>query len=205
MHTIPDRLLHDLEHQGWTVSDDIIPAELAHRLLAEGHHRWEEGFFHAAQIGRSLSQQRIAGIRGDTICWLDDTDPHPASIDFRLWFTALQSTLNRYFYLGLKRLECHYARYDSGAGYARHIDQHRDTSDRKISMVLYLNESWQTGDGGELCIYDPATPEREIARIPPLMGRLALFRSDTIPHAVLPCARTRWSLTGWFRTDDDSF
>lgn len=204
MPIIPDRLLHDLEHQGWTVSDDIIPAELAHRLLTEGKHRWETGLFHPARIGRSLMQQRNTDIRGDTICWLEDTDPHPACIDFQHWFSELQTLLNRYFFLGLKRLECHYARYGSGAGYARHIDQHRDTSYRKISMVLYLNDSWQAGDGGELCIYDPASPDTEIARIAPLMGRLALFRADTIPHAVLPCQRARWSLTGWFRTDDDT-
>jgi SM-20-related protein len=28
-----------------------------------------------------------------------------------------------------------------------------------------------------------------------------LFRSDSILHEVRPCQKTRWSLTGWFRSD----
>lgn len=199
---IPDSLLHDLEHQGWTVSDDIIPAELAHHLLAEGQQRWEAGQFHEARVGDAQAPQRDTRIRGDAIQWLADHDPAPACAQFLHWSTELQTALNRHFFLGLKRLECHFARYGSGAGYATHVDQHQGTSHRKISMVLYLNPDWQAGDGGELCIYDPDAPATEIARVAPAMGRIALFRSDTIPHAVLPCTRTRWSLTGWFRNDD---
>src|SRR3546814_5029992 len=32
-------------------------------------------------------------------------------------------------------------------------------------------------------------------------GRLVVFRSDLIPHEVMPCSQPRWSLTGWFRSD----
>ena len=201
MH-IPDRLLEDLEHYGWIMSDDIIPAELAHRLLSEGLQRWQAGQFHAATIGRSTTQQHNTAIRGDTICWIDEPSPYPASAEFLERTGVLQQTLNRHFFLGLRHLECHFARYEPGAGYAQHIDQHRNTGFRKISMVFYLNPDWQPGNGGELCIYHPDDPEKEIGRILPQMGRLALFRSDTIPHAVLPSSKNRWSLTGWFRNDD---
>ncbi|TCV02750.1 SM-20-related protein [Paracandidimonas soli] len=198
---IPDRLLEDLEHDGWTMSDDIIPAGLAHRLLSEGRQRWQQGQFHAATIGRTSTQQHNAAIRGDTICWIDEPSPYPDSAEFLQCAALLRQTLNRHFFLGLRHLECHFARYEPGAGYARHIDQHKNTGFRKISMVLYLNQDWQPGDGGELCIYDPDEPDREVRRIIPKMGRIALFRSDTIPHAVLPSGKTRWSLTGWFRND----
>lgn len=199
---ISDRLLNDLEHHGWSTSDDLIPVGLAHRLLAEGRQRWRQGQFHEATIGRSTSQQHNPAIRGDNICWIRERMPHTASADFLAWADLLRQTLNQYFFLGLRRQECHFARYAPGAGYAQHIDQHKNTGFRKLSLVLYLNPDWQPGHGGELCIYDPANPNTEIQRIAPLMGRLALFRSDTVLHAVLPCQTTRWSLTGWFRNDD---
>ena len=201
MH-IPDKLLEDLEHKGWTMSDDIVSVALAHRLLAEGEQRRQQNQFHAATIGRASSQQHNTAIRGDTICWIDDPSPYPESAELLQRTTLLRDTLNRYFYLGLRHLECHFARYEPGAGYACHIDQHKNTGFRKISMVLYLNPDWQPGDGGELSIYSPDDPDTEIQRVLPKMGRLVLFRSDTIPHAVQPCTKTRWSLTGWFRNDD---
>jgi len=33
-------------------------------------------------------------------------------------------------------------------------------------------------------------------------ARLVIFRSDLIPHEVLPCRQARWSLTGWLRSDE---
>ena len=201
MH-ITDRLFEELEHYGWTVSDDIVPADLAHRLLSEGQQRWQQGQFHEATIGRSTSQHHNTAIRGDTICWIDEPSPYPDSAEFLQLTSQLRQALNQHFFLGLRHLECHFARYESGAGYAQHIDQHRNTGFRKISMVFYLNPDWQPDDGGELCIYDANDPTQEIQRILPKMGRLALFRSDTVLHAVLPCSKTRWSLTGWFRNDD---
>jgi SM-20-related protein len=196
-----ERLLLDLENQGWAVSDDIFPAELAHQLRAEGEKRWQQGHFHVARIGRLQSQELNTAIRGDTICWLETDDPYPAGLAFQQWAAQLQNELNRYFFAGLRRMECHYARYGSGAGYAQHIDQHVDSPHRKLSLVLYLNPEWADTDGGELAIYDSENPGTEITRVLPLSGRLVIFRSELTPHAVLPCQRPRWSLTGWFRTD----
>ena len=65
-----------------------------------------------------------------------------------------------------------------------------------ISFVLYLNADWQPGHGGELAIYPPEG-EVPLLVIPPKMGRLAVFRSELIPHAVLPTAVDRYAITGW--------
>lgn len=184
------------------MSDDILPAALTHGLLAQARERWQNAHFKPATVGPVLAKRRDTDIRGDTIHWLDRHDPQADVHEFMTWSQLLQTTLNREFFIGLKWLECHFAHYEPGAGYTRHVDQHVASSARKISLVLYLNPSWQSGDGGELCIYDPTQPEAEIARIAPVMGRLMLFRSDLTPHAVLPCSQPRWSLTGWFRSDD---
>lgn len=197
-----ERLLLELETQGWAVSDDIFPPDLAHRLRAESEQRWLQGDFHDARIGRLQSQERNTAIRGDAICWMEADDPHTGSRAFQAWAEHLRRELNRHFFAGLRRLECHYARYGSGAGYARHIDQHVGSSHRKLSLVLYLNHEWAPTDGGELVIHNPENPDIETLRVLPVLARLAIFRSDIVPHTVLPGQRTRWSITGWFRTDD---
>ncbi|MBS1969773.1 MAG: 2OG-Fe(II) oxygenase [Bdellovibrionales bacterium] len=196
-----DTLLESLEEKGWAFSDDIMPKELAEELLFECQKSWHDGLFREAQIGRGQSKNLDSEIRGDSILWLNSEQKDSASSRFLQWAAELRRELNQRYYLGLNSEEFHFARYPAGKGYQKHIDQHRGTLARKISLVLYLNPQWGTEDGGELCIYDPQNESLEVQRILPKGGRLVLFRSDLIPHAVLPCFQTRWSLTGWFRTD----
>lgn len=195
-------LLDDLDERGWAVSDTLFPADLALALHSEAQARWTDGQFHAAGVGRGNNHMLKADVRGDSICWLGHTDLTAAGTQFQQWIDGLQQILNRQFYLGLKRQEMHFARYETGSRYVRHIDQHQHTPYRKISFVLYLNPEWSGKDGGELLITEASEPTKEIARILPLLARIVVFRSDTIFHEVLPCQQPRWSLTGWFRTDN---
>ncbi len=196
-----DPLFESLEEKGWAFSDDIMPKELADALLSECQKSWQDGLFRGAQIGRGQSKNLDSEIRGDSILWLNYEQTESAGSHFLQWAAELRRELNQRYYLGLNSAEFHFARYPAGTGYHKHIDQHRGTLARKISLVLYLNPQWGAEDGGELCIYDPRNESLEVQRILPKGGRLLLFRSDLIPHAVLPCFQTRWSLTGWFRTD----
>lgn len=194
-------LLDNLDEQGWTISDTLFPEDLALALHAEAQARWANGQFHAAGVGRANTHLLQSEVRGDSVSWLTDGQATPATERFQLWIDALQQVLNRYFFLGLKHQEMHFARYETGSRYVRHIDQHRNTPHRKISFVLYLNPVWGANDGGELLITDPDQATTEITRVLPLLARIAVFRSDTIFHEVLQGQQTRWSLTGWFRTD----
>lgn len=194
-------LLDNLDTQGWAVSDTLFPSDLALTLQAEAQQRWVDGQFHAAGIGRASTHILQSALRGDSVCWLNDNDTTPLTAQFHQWVDALQQIFNRHFFLGLKQQEMHFARYETGSCYTRHIDQHRHTLHRKISLVLYLNPVWNANDGGELCIYDPDHPDMEMTRVLPLLGRIVVFRSDTIAHEVLLSQQPRWSLTGWFRTD----
>lgn len=62
-------------------------------------------------------------------------------------------------------------------------------------MLLYLNEGWQEGDGGELALQPFLGQGVEIR---PLLGRLVLFKSTEVLHRVLPSHATRRCLTIWF-------
>lgn len=203
-------LFQSLEEHGWAVSDQIVLPSLA--LRNQAHQLWQQGFFKPASVGRRAASTYDPDLRGDAICWLNEKDPAPPCAEFLAWAELLRRELNRYFRLSLRSSEFHFARYEPGRGYARHIDQHHGTRARKISLVLYLNEGWNADDGGELCLYAPENQdaghadmprpvEAPMAKIVPQAPRLAMFLSDRIPHEVLPARRVRWSLTGWFRDD----
>ncbi|CAM5216856.1 hypothetical protein CDEF62S_03206 [Castellaniella defragrans] len=76
-------------------------------------------------------------VRGDWIHWIEPESPqgeHP----FFSWMTQFREALNAQFSMGLRSQEFHFARYAEGKGYQKHIDQHRGTDHRKVSIVLYL-------------------------------------------------------------------
>jgi len=196
-----DDIIRLLNQQGWAIVDAAIPAAWRETLRAHARQLWDDGLFSGGEIGRKAQDARQPAVRGDAICWVP-----PGSVlaghPFFGWMAQLRQVLNERYDMGLRSQEFHFARYAPGAGYKKHIDQHRGTDHRKVSIVLYLNDGWDPADGGELCLYDPYNPDAEIARFPPLDARLAVFVSGVMPHEVLPARAVRWSLTGWLRTDD---
>lgn len=194
-------LFKSLEDRSWAVCDTSVLAGWQETLYQESQRLWQDNRFHPAHIGRHENNTANTDIRGDAICWLDtnanDTLKHP----FFAWVDQFRQALNERYYLGLRSEEFHFARYPAGTGYKKHMDQHRSSQRRKISIVLYLNSDWGVLDGGELCIYSPKDDTAELARVLPQPARLVVFRSDLIPHEVLLSQKTRWSLSGWLRTD----
>ncbi|NLY26476.1 MAG: 2OG-Fe(II) oxygenase [Alcaligenaceae bacterium] len=207
---LTEPLIDRLAEHGWASCDTLIPCALRDQLYTTAHTLWDTGHFHQAAIGRGLTQTSNTTLRGDAICWLDRHTAFPPTENtvtqhFLDWTDTLRHDLNQALYLGLNNAEFHFARYPAGAGYTTHIDQHRDAPQRRISLVLYLNPEWHTQDHGELIMYKPDNPAHVLESLLPMPGRLVIFRSDLMPHEVAPCLRTRWSLTGWFRTDHGVF
>lgn len=196
-----DTFFDALADQHWATADNLLEPGLAQGLYQACRQEWDAGHFHEARIGRQHSQSLRADIRGDSICWLTPGNPDSPAHRFLGWAETLRQDLNRLFYAGLNSAEFHFARYPEGRGYKKHLDQHYQHTQRRLSLVLYLNPQWAGTDGGELCLYSPDDAALEIKRILPQPGRLVVFRSDLIQHEVLPCAQPRWSLTGWFRND----
>lgn len=148
--------------------------------------------FKRAGLGSAFNNQKDTSIRGDFTYWLDkdrDTLLTPA---FDL-IEEIKFALNRYCFLSLTGYEFHLACYPAGTFYKRHVDQFQDRSNRMISVIIYLNEGWKQGDGGELKIYK----EDEELLIDPIAGRCVMFKSADVPHEVMKTNVGRYSLTGW--------
>ena len=194
-----DRIADSLTVQGWMVVDDFFGRELTAALRGDCRTSSGRGDFRAAAVGSGERRQTRTELRSDEIRWLQQpasSEPQRSCLDR---FEQLRLTLNRTLQLGLFEFESHFARYPAGAFYARHIDQLRADSHRKLSCVLYLNENWKPEHGGELRLYldgDGAQFEDVL----PQGGRLVVFLSGRFAHEVLPAKRERISIAGWFKT-----
>jgi SM-20-related protein len=187
-----------LRHAGIWVQDGFLALSLRHALKECAQLRRQRGEFDAARIGGAQSLERRADIRGDSTCWIiPPLLPAEAALLGEL--ERLRLELNRDCLLGLFDLELHYACYAPGAGYARHVDQPRGSTQRQVSLVLYLNDEWTPAAGGELRIFDALGSHRDIA---PLSGRLVCFLTPGREHAVRETQQDRLSISGWFRARD---
>jgi SM-20-related protein len=185
----------DLNSRGISVRDRFVASAQTQALLQCAQARQARGDFAAARVGSRADAQRREDIRGDFTCWLREP-LYPAERSLLDRLEELRLELNREATLGLFELELHYARYPPGAGYARHVDQPQGTTQRQVSLVLYLNADWQPADGGALRLHD--SDDRTLD-IEPVGGRLVCFLTPGRVHEVLTARRERLSISGWFR------
>lgn len=179
------------EHE-YVLEDNFISEEHYRQIMAFFNEMEKKDQLKKAGIG-SLNDYKIeTSVRGDFIYWLDRERDVPLASFFEL-MDELTEKLKRYCYLSLSGSEFHIAKYPAGTHYEKHLDQFHERSNRLITVLIYLNEDWKPGDGGELKIYK----ENEEILIEPVARRLLVFKSDTIEHEVLKTKVPRYSLTGW--------
>ncbi len=189
------QICDDLAGPGWSLQPMALSVDFARELAAECRRRAQQGVLKTAGVGRAAGAQVQEGIRGDAIQWLEPGQA-PVSDRYLALMDTLRGELNRQLYLGLEDFECHFALYEPGAFYQKHVDRFRDDDRRAVSAVLYLNEEWLAEQGGALRLYPEGAEPRDVL---PQLGTLAVFLSANLPHEVLPATRERLSLTGWFR------
>ncbi|MGH8714452.1 MAG: 2OG-Fe(II) oxygenase [Casimicrobiaceae bacterium] len=182
------------EH-GWAAEPSFLSAATVAALRAEAHRRHAAGEFRAAGIGRNRARAERVDIRGDRILWLDELAATVAELPLWRALGALRTALNEAFFLGLFSFEGHYALYPPDAFYRRHRDRFRDDDARIVSFVLYLNEDWSPRDGGALRMH----LDDGACDIWPDGGTAVSFMAERFEHEVLPSARQRLAVTGWFR------
>ncbi len=177
--------------------DNFLDEDLSKNLKENLLLLLAEKQFKAAGIGNNKKLLKDKSIRSDLIYWLNRDRNNIHENSFFDHMDAFVIYLNKTCYTGITGYEFHYAYYDEGSSYKRHLDQFNDNSDRAFSMIMYLNENWKSEDGGELCIY-----HRDSSQIiSPLNGKCVFFKSSELEHEVLLNHKPRMSITGWLKTN----
>lgn len=189
-----------LQTRGWCYMPNAVPPALCSALLQQAQ-SLDEHELDVAGVGRQAQHQLNDFVRRDRIRWIyGDT---AAEREWLQWMEQLRLVLNRQLFLGLFNFESHFARYEPGAFYRKHVDAFKGEANRVVSTVLYLNPDWRSDDGGALVLYAPEEQAdlggSEIGRFMPAFASLAVYLSEDFPHEVLPTRRERNSIAGWFR------
>jgi SM-20-related protein len=195
-----EEFLSTMERVGWAVMPMSLVGEDGSHLRKECAAAYENGAFRRAGVGRGDSLQVREDIRRDEVMWIEsgETSAHQTAYLARL--ELLRLALNQRFFLGLFNYEGHFAIYPEGAFYKAHLDRHAGTRDRIVTVILYLNEGWMPGDGGELKLWtSPEGREGAFVLVEPRMGTMVCFMAENFWHEVLPATKQRMSITGWFR------
>ncbi len=181
---------------GFCILDNFLPLHHYQNLCKTIQSLHADGAFKHAKIGQKSRENLNSAIRSDQIFWLEEDTVNDA---VQAWFSAInniRTTLNQSLFLGLNSIETHFAVYQPGSFYKKHVDQFKTTMDRRISCVYYLNEDWQPAHGGELKLY--SLDEQTHVQVEPRGNRLICFNSN-LPHEVKTAFHIRYSLTGWMK------
>jgi SM-20-related protein len=192
-----ENIAETIYSQGFCVYEHFLDEEAIDSLLKVFDEK--RNSLKEAGIGKQENFAKTRNIRGDKILWLEKSENQLMDKYFFSPLEELITMLNRRCFLGLNDYEFHFACYEAGTFYRRHKDVFSNDDSRKISVVLYLNKNWKTGDGGELMIYEKGEIKTE-----PKAGTLVVFESH-IEHEVLTSNTERISITGWIKIKKDLF
>lgn len=189
-----EKIVDGLVERGYVVIDNVLRKELVSSLLELLKKRADltkAGISVTSELHIDESRRR------DKTVWIDEDNSTQS--EYLKFSEELRERLNRELYLGLSYYEAHFALYEEGDFYEKHLDAFRGSKNRVVTTVLYLNEEWKESDGGELVIYD--MDDNILQKVAPKGGRLVVFLSEKFPHEVLPAKSKRHSIAGWYRVD----
>jgi len=196
-----EKVASDILEKGYSINPGLMPPTLSEELASHVRYMSDQQF-NPAGVGRSQDYQLNQFVRSDSICWISgDSEAGRNWLD---WSGQLQNYLNRRLYLGLFSFESHFAHYQPGDFYKRHLDAFKGQANRVLSLVAYLNPGWMPDEGGELVLYTDQQDQQGI-RVTPGLGTFVVFLSEEFPHEVLPASRDRFSIAGWFRLNSSTF
>eukprot|EP00591_Stephanopyxis_turris_P004775 CAMPEP_0195508106 /NCGR_PEP_ID=MMETSP0794_2-20130614/1408_1 /TAXON_ID=515487 /ORGANISM="Stephanopyxis turris, Strain CCMP 815" /LENGTH=289 /DNA_ID=CAMNT_0040634981 /DNA_START=230 /DNA_END=1099 /DNA_ORIENTATION=+ len=225
---ISDAQLDELSSQDYVVIRDFIPNDLVAALRNDVSRLRNNGKFKVARIGQDYTNNLNEDIRVAETCFIGPSKLQDCKDDGRSRLYQILEDLradlsgNSKFdvvaedtgelklaapALDSKLSEQLYAYYPEGGFYRRHCDAIVGSASvlRAYSLLLYLNEDWNTDDGGELRLHFDSgrdfLPDGEVPNyidVPPHGGTLVLFKSDKIPHEVLDTKSSRLAVVGWY-------
>jgi Rps23 Pro-64 3,4-dihydroxylase Tpa1-like proline 4-hydroxylase len=173
----------------------FLNANLSQGLLQNILQLQRDDLMTDAGIGNEKVKDPSQKMRGDKIYWMDKSHNNIFEKEFLLQVEDFIDRLNSTCYTGINGYEFHYAVYEEGSYYKRHKDQFKNDSNRKYSLINYLNENWLEEDGGQLLVYQNET----VQKILPQAKTAVFFKSDEMEHEVTKANRSRMSVTGWLK------
>lgn len=197
MHENFDTLINSFIDTGAGITENFLPLALALHLKENLSTLYAANLLRSAGTGNGLLAVQNKAVRSDMIYWLDRKHNNQYENDFFDLIDSFVSHLNSTCYTGIIGYEFHYALYEEGSFYTKHLDQFRNNDSRKYSMIMYLNNDWQEKDGGELCLHHT----KSIQKISPVIGKIVFFKSCELAHEVLLTNKPRMSITGWLKTN----
>ena len=191
---IYENITQALVTDGYIVIENALDKSLPKRLLEVA---CSDIDYKQAGISSSSDLHLDKQRRRDKIHWLNE-DKNVQS-EFLGFTKGLQEYLNRELYLGLNYYESHFAIYEKGDFYEKHLDAFKNSKNRVVTTVFYLNDDWSEEDGGELLVYDE--DDKFLTKVQPKSNTLVVFMSEKFSHEVKPANKKRHSIAGWFRVD----
>lgn len=177
------------------LSSHFLQNELANKLKANLLELFDNKKFASAGTGNAEFVSQDLSVRSDSIFWLDRKHDNKSENEFFDLMDEFVRYLNMTCFTGITSYEFHYSMYEKGAFYQKHLDQFQNNSNRKYSMISYLNENWIEADGGQLLIHQLGNNQQ----INPIQGKTVFFKSDELEHEVLVTNKRRMSVTGWLK------
>jgi len=138
---ITDALVDD----AYVIIDNALSQNLCSSLLAFSKN---QNTFKQAGVSDRKDHHLDNTKRSDKTLWIDED----ASVqsEYLAFCNGLKDYLNRALYLGLSYYESHFAIYEEGDFYEKHLDAFKNSKNRVVTTVYYMNESWNKSNGGEL-------------------------------------------------------
>ncbi|KAJ3322462.1 hypothetical protein HDV06_003011 [Boothiomyces sp. JEL0866] len=193
---IPNAALSQLKSKGYTIIDNVLGSKTAEYLRNE--------MLNAVQSSPNLLTQNNTILLNKNEKVLVPK-PNIGEFDFTssLVKQSLKSMdqlgndqdfmriLNNGLHLDIDKLQIKaQVNFGQGACFPIHLDTDYTQDKRKITAIIYLNET----DGGELVLY-PFPYEK--VTVEPKMDRMVLFSSAFCLHRVLPARTPRLCFTVW--------
>jgi SM-20-related protein len=191
-----EELIRGFIDNQFAVCDHFLPLELAVLLQQNLLNLHKSDKMKKAGIGNLQVKDTGQDKRSDKIYWIENKTVDPPELAFLRQIEQFIAYLNETCYVGINDYEFHYAIYESGSSYQRHLDQFNNNNDRKFSLIHYLNTDWLDDDAGELIIYLNDKTEKILPRI----QKAVFFRSDHCEHSVEKSFRPRMSISGWLKS-----
>ena len=191
-----EQLITGLISKEFGICDNFFSVDIIEELRKNLLNSYEEGIMYRAGIGKDSEYTKDKEIRRDVICWIDEKSEDITERFFIQKMNEFIEYLNKTCYTSINAFEFHYAYYDVGSFYKKHVDRFKKDNGRLFSFVMYLNDNWGQEEGGELVLYTKQKTEYVL----PIGGRVVFFKSDVTEHEVkVALTKPRLSIVGWMK------